>query len=267
MTQITDSDSLPDWNPPVHDVHLLRPQLQEPRYPFQVLHKLDRKLTYRKLNSWERSGLISPQRLTKDSGWRKFSFSEAVLLLMINDLKHLGLATPVLRHVLTYLTQFPPGVSWFESYLICSMRGGCYVFLIDSAGSINFPMNTEGLLNALKPDKNRGPLVLCHLYDYVRKVLSLTKTKVTFTDLFKRRGLSAEEEKLLSIIANKDYEKIEITKSDGKVKTVKAVKWKKGKLSVDDVVLSLQAGDFREVRATTNDGNIVTVKTIDKYKL
>jgi len=262
-----DSASLPEWKPSTHDVKLLLPQLHEPRYPIQVLKQLDQKLTYRKLHSWERSGLISPQRKTEGTGWRKFSFAEAVQLLMISDLKHLGLATSVIRRVLTQLTGPLPGVSWLEIFLVSSIRGGCYIFLINGAGSISTPMNLEGLLHAVRSDEGRGPLVLCPLYNYVHRVLSLTQTKVTFTNSLEPRRLSTQEKKLLSIIANQDYEKIEITKSNGNMKTVKAVSRKKGKLSVDDVILSLQAGDFREVTAITNDGNIVTIRATDKYKM
>ena len=267
LVKKTDSVSLPEWKPSVHNIKQLQPQLHEPRYPIQVLKQLDPKLTYRKLHSWERSRLISPQRKTKATGWRKFSFAEAVLLLIISDLKHLGLATPVICRVLTQLTSPLPGVSWLEIFLVSSIRGGCYIFLIDGVGSISTPMNLEGLLHAVKPDESRGPLVICPLYDYVRRVLSLTQTEVTFTTSLKPRILSTQEKKLLSIIANQDYEKIEITKSDGNMKTVKAVSRKKGKFSKDDVILSLQAGDFREVTATTKDGNIVTIRATDKYKM
>jgi len=267
LTKKEDSASLPEWKPSTHDVKLLLPQLHEPRYPIQVLKQLDQKLTYRKLHSWERSGLISPQRKTEGTGWRKFSFVESVLLLMISDLKHLGLAAPVIFRVLTQLTSPLPGVSWLEILLVSSVRGGGYIFLIDGTGSISTPMNFEGLLHAVRSDESRSPLVLCPLYNYVHRVLSLTQTKVTFTNSLEPRRLSTQEEKLLSIIAGEDYEKIEITKSDGNMKTVKAISRKKGKLSVDDVILSLQAGDFREVTAITNDGNIVTIRATDKYKL
>ena len=189
MAKKTDSVSLPKWKPSVQDINLLRPQLHEPRYPIQVLKQLDSKLTYRKLNSWERSELISPHRMTEATGWRKFSFANAVLLLMISDLKHLGLAIPAIRRALTQLTSFPPGVSWFEIFLVSSIRGGCYVFLIDGNGSINIPMDTEGLLNALKPDKTRGPLVLCPLHHYVRKVLSLPQSDVAFMKSLEPREL------------------------------------------------------------------------------
>jgi len=267
LAKKTDCVSLPKWNPSAHDINLLRPQLHEPRYPIQVLKQLDPRLTYRKLNSWERSGLISPHRMTEATGWRKFSFAEAVLLLIISDLKQLGLATPVIRHVLTQLASPLLGVLSLEIYLVSSIRGGCYTFLIDGVGSISIPMNLEGLLHAVRSDESRGPLVLCPLYNYVHRVLSLTQTKVTFTNSLEPRRLSTQEKKLLSIIANQEYEKIEITKSDGKAKTVKAVTWKKGKLSADDVLFSLQAGDYREVTAIKKDGKIVTIKAIDKYKL
>ena len=267
MTKKTDNLSLRDWKPSAHDIKLLLPQLREPRYPMKILKQLDPKLTYRKLHSWEGSELISPQRKTKATGWRKLSFAEAVQLLMISDLKHLGLATPVIRHVLTQLTSSLPGVSWLEICLVSSIRGGWYIFVIDRAGSINTPMNDEGLVDAVKPVKSRGPLVVCPLYEYVRRVLRLTQAEVKFINSFEPRRLSAQEKRLLAIIADQNYEKIEITKSDGRVRTVKAVSWKKGKFSVDDVILSLRAGDFREVAATTKHGKIVTIKATDKHKL
>lgn len=267
MAKKTNSVSVPNWKPSAHDVRLLLPQLREPRYPMKVLRQLDPKLTYRKLHSWERSGLISPQRETEVTGWRKFSFAGAVQLLMISDLKQLGLPIPVIRHVLTQLTSALPGVSWLEILLVSSIRGGRYIFLIDRAGSISTPMNLEGLVHAVRPDESRGPLVICHLYEHVRRVLHLTQAEVRFTDSFEPRRLSPEERKLLSIIAKREYEKIEITKADGKVKTIKAVSRRKGKFSVDDVIFSLQAGDFREVAATKKDGKVVTIKATDQYKL
>jgi DNA-binding transcriptional MerR regulator len=262
-----DSDSLPKWKPSAHDVNLLLPQLHEPRYPIKVLKKLDPKLTYRKLNSWEHSNLICPRRKTGATGWRRFSFAEAVQLLMISDLKQLGLPTPVICHVLSQLTSPLPGVSWLEIYLVSSIRGGCYTILIDGAGSITTPTNLEGLLQAVRPNQSRGPLVLCPLHECVRRVLSLSQAEVKFTNWFEPRRLSTQEEKLLSIVGRQEYEKIEITKSNGEMKTVKAMSRKRGKFREDDVILSLQAGDYREVAAIKKDGQIVTIKATDKHRL
>jgi DNA-binding transcriptional MerR regulator len=267
MAKKTGSDSMQEWKPATHDVKELLPQLREPRYSMRILKQLDPKLTYRRLHSWERSGLLSPQRKTKEIGWRKFSFVEAVQLLIISDLKQVALPIPIIRHVLMQLTSPPPGVSWLETCVASSLRGGWYTFFVDRTGSVNTPLNLEGLVDAVRSDKDRGPLVLCPVHEYVRRVLSLTQAEVKFVNSIEPRRLNAQEKKLLSIIANRDYEKIEITKSDGRLRKVRAFSWKKGKFSVDDVILSLQKGDFREVAATTKDGEIITIKATDQYKL
>jgi hypothetical protein len=262
-----DQTQTPPWEPSKEDIKLLLPELEEPRYAASMVKRLDSRITYRKLNSWERHFLISPHREPDKGGWRKFSFAEMVQLLTISDLKQVGMPTPVVRYAVGWLIGFPPGVSMFSILLVTTIRGLRNILFIGADGAVSFPQNTDGILSIIKANKTKGPVICCPFYDYVRRVLALSGTKLDFVDLKEPRPLTSREKKMLEIIADKEYEHLEIVKSDGEVTTIRALRRERGKFTVNDVVLKLQSGDFRTVTATTKDGRVVTLKTTDVYKL
>jgi len=233
----------------------------------QELQKVDQSITYRKVHLWERSGLIAPRRDTEKTGWRRFSFAEAVLLLMISDLRKMGITSELIRSALTQAAYSPLGVSFLNMFLISSIRGGRYVLLIDSSGRVTVPFGADGLLNHVQPQDSTGPVVCIHLYDYVRGLLKLGGVAVNFVSQPEPRKLSEKEEKLLTIIADEQYERIEVTKSNGEIATVRAVSRKRGKFSASDAAFLIESGDFRKVAATAKDGRIVTIETTDISKL
>lgn len=267
MGKHRESTQATQWAPAADDIKLLLPQLETPRYPAKLAMSLDPRITYRRLNAWERNGLFSPKRETDKRGWRKFTFVEMVHLLIVSDLKHIGVRKEIVRHVLGWLANFPPGVPFLTVLLVTAIRGAQHVVLIERDGTPTISFNDDGILAKIRPRKAKGPVVCCPIYDYVRRVLSLSGIELESVGPHESRTLSNDEKRILEIVANDEYQRIEIIKSDGKAKTVKATGQKKGKFTANDIVLQLQAGDFRSVKATTKDGNIITLETKDTHKL
>ena len=61
--------------------------IRKPIFRLQHLFELDKNITYRQINHWERTGLINPKRINNKRGWRRFSITDAVILLIIKDMK------------------------------------------------------------------------------------------------------------------------------------------------------------------------------------
>ena len=57
------------------------PLLHKPLFTIQNLQDALPELTYRKINSWDNSDLITYSRDTKDTGWRKFSVIDFLKLI------------------------------------------------------------------------------------------------------------------------------------------------------------------------------------------
>jgi hypothetical protein len=102
-------------------VNRLLAEINEPRYSFQALKKLDSRLSYRQLNYWESCRLIAARRDSDKKGWRKFSSVECIQLMIISDLKQHGLSSSALRNMVGYLTC---GLVSLETMLVSSLRGG-----------------------------------------------------------------------------------------------------------------------------------------------
>ncbi len=267
MTGQSKQEPWRNWMPSVHDGKALHRELLEPRYPIQALRELDSSITYRKVNTWDSLHLITPHRDTEETGWRKFSFFEVLQLLIISDLRQIGFPVDIIRYVLAQLAAFPPGMSFLDMFVISSVRGGCYTLVIDRTGRMVIPLTADSLLDKVQPDESRGPVVCCPLHNYVRRVLTLSLAEVAAQRTLQLKQPTAKEQKLLSIVADPRYERIEVVKSKDTIKTVKATSREQGKFAPDEAAKRMQAGDFREVTATTKNGGIVTIRTTDIYKL
>ncbi|MDM7972924.1 MAG: MerR family transcriptional regulator [candidate division Zixibacteria bacterium] len=254
MTQI-EHENWRSWRPPTGDGKGLLAELREPRYPMQAVQTLDKSITYRKVHAWERASIILPYRETEQTGWRRFSFKEVVLLLLINDLRRMGMKTPPLRHTLRGLAENPPGISMLEMLLVSSMRGGCYVVLVDSMGGFKIPLSTAELVNKLQHKDPRGLVICCPLWHYVRQILSLHQIHVEVAAAFKLRELSPVQEQVLDLIADPACRRFEITKNDDGILTVNLPGAGGSNATPSDSILVLDASRSREGRDTGEESN------------
>lgn len=267
MAKNEDAPSKIELNLKAEDAILLLTQLREPRYLVKSVRLIDSGITYRKINLWEKNGLFRSHRDTEKRGWRRFSFSEVVWLLMISDLKRVGVRGPVIRHVLTWLATTPEGVPWLETLLVTTIRGMRSLLIIDVDGRPTIPLNDDAILSNVRPKEADGPVICCPVYKYVQRVLTLSGTKLEFIGSWQQRSISPEEMEILEIIHSEQYERIEIVKSNGKSKTIKALTRKKGDFTVRDVILQLQARDYQTVEISVSGGRIVTLNATDIHKL
>lgn len=55
-------------------------------------------VSYRLINHWEKEGLLTPYR-EEDGGWRKYSLMDIIWILVVKELRHLGLGLPQIKSV------------------------------------------------------------------------------------------------------------------------------------------------------------------------
>ena len=88
--------------PPVEDPpakELFKPYLRSPLFALKEVVAVAPHITYRKLNDWDERGLLRADRQTKNTGWRRFSVMEVIILQIIADLKRFGFDDKRIRRV------------------------------------------------------------------------------------------------------------------------------------------------------------------------
>lgn len=159
-------------SPKVHYV------LHTPVFSFSELEAVAPEITYRRINSWDEAGLVCCHRQTKDTGWRRFSLAELVLLQAIADLQDFGFGSVKIQRIRRNIELSRRPVDrapQLDRSILSAVTGRRVVLRISKLVHIAFMDEA----NALKRDirfwlpKNTQPLpyLILPIYDYVERAV------------------------------------------------------------------------------------------------
>jgi DNA-binding transcriptional MerR regulator len=251
--------------------------LNKPRYTIKSVKTINDSITYRKLNSWDDGGLISPFRETKDTGWRKLSIVELVKLFIIADLKELGFENAEIIEVIKRVSQpdeangiiYPLEIAIDEGFfghpsILVIVNKKSPVFLRENA-SLN-------VTTALK-DAYASLSIMLPFKKYINKIIELVETQTlpeddpAMPDLNKY-SVQAQEKRILEIIKSENYDEITITLPDGKQeRLIRTTSFKTGLLTEQNVIDALESGSYVNIEVGRKDGKIVSIKQHKTFKI
>lgn len=84
---------------------------------------------------------------------------------------------------------------------------------------------------------------------------------------FKKHLMTKRIKRILDLIYDKGYQKIEIVKQNGKVMYVKATKWIQGSFSDKDISEVTNKIDYGKVITSIEGGKKITIKIEESYKV
>ncbi len=244
------------------DAKALEAVLNTPRYPVGTVRRLVPDLSYRRINLWEKQGFFAPFRETASTGWRKFTFLEAVLILLISDLKQLGQPSVYLKHALATFI----GLRFFQIVVTTTLRGMPQVVFFRSDGSFHWS-HEPNLAAALRAVPSLGSFVYCPIHEYVRRVLELSGIQLQFDEFTTYRNLTREEVAVLRAIAKEDYDKVTLLRKNGKIHMIEVGHTLRGDLTPDDIAFAIGAGDYQEITLMVENGRIVVLRRNDRTRL
>jgi DNA-binding transcriptional MerR regulator len=258
--------------------------LREPKFLLKKSKQFIENLTYKKINDWEEKGLISGSRNNKEAGWRKFSINDITKLYVITDLRRLGVSLDKIKNIIEHMSKevfdsydvhngkgnklivMPVKKEFLclEYFVFVCLEGSKMLLLVDENQNVFFLDEADTIDFHFRHDAASSPLIILPFFSYIEKISTILKTDIkvnpdtTIASLL-GSNLNEQEKKILKIISNKRYREITILKSNNEEVTIKAKSRKSGNYSDDDIIDSINGGDYQSVTIITEKGKRVAL--------
>ena len=216
--------------------------------------RLDNKqISYRTINHWEKSGLISNTR-PSGKGWRKYSIIDLVWIQVIVELRDFGFPINKIMKVKENLDH-----NDFVFYTVIASVFRMPVFLlvfhncdIEPAVGAEYKLTQEYF--------KLSTHIIINLNDILQRIFPHKDMSPKFE---KTLEVSPEELDLLFMIRMENYESITIKTTAGKIEQLEASKSEKTDSRVVDLI---QSGDYQDIEIKQRDQKIVYIKRIIKKR-
>jgi DNA-binding transcriptional MerR regulator len=265
--------------------------LREPKFLLKKSKQFIENLTYKKINDWEEKGLISGSRNNKEAGWRKFSINDITKLYVITDLRRLGVSLDKIKNIIEHMSKevfdsydvhngkgnklivMPVKKEFLclEYFVFVCLEGSKMLLLVDENQNVFFLDEADTIDFHFRHDAASSPLIILPFFSYIEKISTILKTDIkvnpdtTIASLL-GSNLNEQEKKILKIISNKRYREITILKSNNEEVTIKAKSRKSGNYSDDDIIDSINGGDYQSVTIITEKGKRVALIQEERFR-
>jgi len=155
--------------------------LHTPVFNFRDIESFTSRITYRCINSWDEAGLVFSYRQTEDTGWRRFSFTELVLLQTIADLKEFGFGSAKIKSIrLNIERDRPPGIERaprLDRHILSVVSGNRVVLKISRSAYVGFQeeatlsQKSTFFCSWLPKKAQSQPYAVLPFYDYIERAL------------------------------------------------------------------------------------------------
>ena len=253
--------------------------LNKPRFTIKKSKFFINNLTYKKVNDWDNKNVISGERDNKKAGWRKFSLIDITKLFIISDLRKLGFNIDKINKILKNISIYSLGAlkegklhkhTFFllEYFFLDCLQGNKNSIIIEEEEEIFFFDEIDLFQNHFYLDQASTPIIILPFFDYVKRIAERLDMKVNYDkdpkvyELFKILPL---ERKILDIIYNEKYRKIEITKKNNDQLLITTRSIRSGKYNKKDVLDLIDQKDYQSVKAILEDGQIVAISQEERF--
>ena len=248
-----------------------------PQFTIQFAKDIDKELTYRKINDWDSKGLISAYRKTKQTGWRKFSIVDVIVLSIIAELKNFGLTNTSIENIIHQIKTYPLGQK---------EKNGAIEFLIyiSALPMQHFicilPKNKVQIISKSMLDfKNnvlqeiaQGSCIMLPAFKHTKKFFQLLYSDSTDVKDPSLHGFikfidDARINLIINLISNKNYEEVVLTKSTKQQVVLKATSRQSGKFSEKDIVKIIKDKEYQNIRLSRVNGQILNFSREETFKI
>ncbi len=261
--------------------------LHKPLWTAAKLRAIVKDLTYRQINDWDSKNLIYCSRRAGVKGWRMLSIADMIRLCIVSDLRKIGVAAPQIRTVLKRISTDSVRLADTKTGIVKSFRFlllehaiiscivGVKMLLLVARNERTFLLDEyRAVLSHFYVEDTSSPIIILPFFSYVKQVFALlrkdkklhTSRFWTFASLLE--GLPTEKEmKILDIIRNKAFQKIELVKSDNEQFTVSGISHQQGIFSNKDVIEAIEKGLYQNITVIRKDGKKIGLVREEKMKI
>lgn len=272
-----------------------KPVLNKPRFSLKKSKIFINKLTYKKINDWDKKRLISGERNDKKAGWRKYSIIDLLKLYIISGLRKIGFSTDYIKKTINRISNYSIELVskeiiekekahlsqedientklpflLLEFFFLNCINGEKFLLIINQDNDVLFFRKEALPTNNFFSNEELSPITILPFYNYVRKIAKVLDIKINYDNdskVFELIKIMPKEKKILDIINNKEFETITITKKNGKISTVKAKNIHRGSFSDKDVIDSIKQKDYQNVSVSVKDGKKINITREETIKL
>lgn len=251
--------------------------LDHPIFTVSRLQDIEKSITYRQLNAWERKGLILSSREKLDTGWRKFSVIDCAKIKIIFDLRKIGCSRERVRSFTGKWDGGKIGL-WsprenrvlrlthlgLKDFVMACLFGVRVFLVIRENGETFFLSETGAKSFYLHSNNEFSPIITLPFFSYVEKTSGIMKKRMevdinsTVEELFETM-LPYQEGRISRWIRSRNYKEIVFEKSEGEKTTIKATQKKNVKLSTKDILKAIDSGDYYSIVITTRREQKITI--------
>jgi len=157
----------------------------------------------------------------------------------------------------------------FEYFCILSSIGEKILLLIDDR-QFTLLHNEADMFNLISSKDYYTPCLLLPFYEYVRKYFKQLTIDIKIKKYSTLYGLlqarfNLKERKILDIITNEKYKKIEIIRKNNDHHLITAKSIRSGKFNKKDVLDSIDQKDYQSVKAIEENGQIVAISQEERF--
>lgn len=253
--------------------HVFGPIARLSRFSIQEIRRINPQISYRKLNVWESKQLIDPARKTEDTGWRKFSINETVLLLVIDDLMRMGLSSDLVRKLVEKITceishkhDFKLFENWLEFAVFHSWTGKDMYLAVFLDGNAEIGYPGQLCKRILERRQIVVPFVYVPFADYTAYICEILDIPITIQPATALAAIDRKIRPIFRAIERNDFEEITIKRANGESYSWQVKRTKRGDFTEHDIKAAIAATDFQEITLSLKNGKIVTVQRSEIFR-
>lgn len=256
----------PNMSPPQLGQPINRKILSQPLFSLQTIKEFTSDLTYRKINDWDSKGLISAHRDTKNTGWRKFSCEDILVLLIISDLKNFGLSNERIKDFLKIIKIQNPNKDLIHHFELAIRGVRIFYHISPNDNTILFydRKKTPHELLSIFDTLSSSPAIILPFNKYLNPIFDYLKAKniSTLNPVINQLMNFIEEERISAIIEfikKGAFDELTIKKSETNQLIIKSKNYRRGNFDKKEILKIIDDKDFQTIHLSISNGQILTV--------
>lgn len=216
------------------------------------------------ISFWQDEGILDDDR---DEGqkWRRFNLITILWISIISELKAFGFSNPKTKLVREQLFDSSAldnkkRMPLIEHCIVEAITYSVPAFLIvDKEGQVEIADDQEYVEQLQAGEINSH--IIININQAIRDNITPLYSKPNYSEI---AGLTKEEIEVLSVVREKDFQSIKITKKNGEIDMIEGVERIEGERKIVDL---LKQGKYQNIEVKQSNGKVVCINRTVRKKL
>ena len=215
----------------------------------------------RVIGHWVKKGVIVAEQ-THEGGWYYFDRTESIWIDIVTQLREFGLELDKIKKIRGQLfTETVPGFRAIDFALMYSILREPYIMVVEMDGVIS--LYSSNLYSELISKEVLAPHIVFNFFHLAKSIFPNNNFHLAIQSP-KNEDLSPSELKLLYYLRTGDYKEIRVKMKEGEVYLIEAEK--ENKIS-DRIIDIIHQSAYQKIEINVADGKVVNITSAEKHKI